>query len=132
MAHDLVIRDGMIVDGTGSEPYQGDISIDGDAITEIRPYFTGTQERLVPQRPADLSQFSPEEIEIADNVVDEFWQYSARRISEYSHQEWAWISTSDFEEIQYYRAWVSSEMLTPEQIEEGQRIAKEQAPDYAV
>ena len=35
MAHDLVIRDGTIVDGTGSEPYQSDIAIDGDSITAI-------------------------------------------------------------------------------------------------
>ena len=35
MSHDLVIRDGRIVDGTGAEPYSGDIAIDGDTITAI-------------------------------------------------------------------------------------------------
>ena len=35
MSHDLVIRDGSIVDGSGSNPYQGDIAIDGDQITEV-------------------------------------------------------------------------------------------------
>ena len=97
----------------------------GHAALEIRPYFAGAQDRLVPKRDADLSEFSPEEIEIADSVIDEFWDYNARRISEYSHQEWAWISTSDFEDIPYYRAWVSSEILTPEQIEEGQKVAEQ-------
>lgn len=35
MAHDLVIRQGLIVDGLGNPPYLGDIAIDGDKIVEI-------------------------------------------------------------------------------------------------
>ena len=35
MSHDLVIRDGHIVDGTGGEPFAGDIAIDGDTITAV-------------------------------------------------------------------------------------------------
>jgi len=35
MAHDLVIRGGTIVDGTGTEAYRGDVAIDGDRIVEI-------------------------------------------------------------------------------------------------
>ena len=35
MAHDLVIRGGMIVDGTGSEPVAGDVAVDGSTITAI-------------------------------------------------------------------------------------------------
>ena len=35
MSHDLVIRDGLIVDGSGSEPYPGDLAIDGDTISAI-------------------------------------------------------------------------------------------------
>ncbi|MCY4129854.1 MAG: amidohydrolase family protein [Gammaproteobacteria bacterium] len=35
MAHDLVIRDGVIVDGLGNEPFRGDVAIDGDKISEI-------------------------------------------------------------------------------------------------
>ena len=35
MAHDIVIRDGLIVDGTGSEPYVGDVAIDGDSLAAI-------------------------------------------------------------------------------------------------
>ena len=32
MAHDLVIRDGLIVDGLGNEPFHGDVAVDGDKI----------------------------------------------------------------------------------------------------
>ncbi len=35
MAHDLVIRGGLIVDGTGSEPYLGDVAIDNDTIVAV-------------------------------------------------------------------------------------------------
>ena len=35
MAHDVVIRGGNVVDGTGEAPYQADIAIDGDQISEI-------------------------------------------------------------------------------------------------
>ena len=35
MAHDVVIRGGNVGDGTGEAPYQADIAIDGDQISEI-------------------------------------------------------------------------------------------------
>ena len=35
MSHDIVIRGGQVVDGTGSEPFTADVAIDGDTITEI-------------------------------------------------------------------------------------------------
>ena len=35
MSHDLVIREGEIVDGTGAAPFSADIAIDGDTITAI-------------------------------------------------------------------------------------------------
>ena len=35
MAHDLVIRGGQVADGTGAEPFIGDVAIDGDSIAEV-------------------------------------------------------------------------------------------------
>ena len=35
MSHDLVIRGGVIVDGTGTEPFEGDIAIEGNTIAVI-------------------------------------------------------------------------------------------------
>jgi N-acyl-D-aspartate/D-glutamate deacylase len=35
MAHDLVIRDGTIIDGTGAAPMTGDVAIDGDRLTQV-------------------------------------------------------------------------------------------------
>ena len=33
--HDLVIRGGKIVDGSGEPAYEGDIAVDGDRITAV-------------------------------------------------------------------------------------------------
>ena len=35
MAHDLVIRNGVVVDGRGGETFRGDLAIDGDRITRV-------------------------------------------------------------------------------------------------
>ena len=53
MPHDLVIRDGTIVDGTGSEPFQGDIAVDGNQISAI----------------GEVSQSGKEEISAQDRLV---------------------------------------------------------------
>ena len=36
--HDLILRDGMIYDGSGKSPYRGDIAIDADRITYVGPH----------------------------------------------------------------------------------------------
>ena len=69
--------------------------------------------------------FSQQEIDITDSVIQEFWHFNGRRISDYSHDEWGWQATEDYDDIPYYMAWVSSDPLTPEQIEVGYNIAKE-------
>ena len=35
MAHDLVIRNGTVIDGTGSPGYEADVAIDGETIAAI-------------------------------------------------------------------------------------------------
>jgi N-acyl-D-aspartate/D-glutamate deacylase len=35
MPHDLVIRDGLVVDGLGAEPMAADVAVDGDRITDV-------------------------------------------------------------------------------------------------
>lgn len=35
MSHDLVIRNGLVVDGSGAAPIEGDVAIDGDSIVEV-------------------------------------------------------------------------------------------------
>jgi N-acyl-D-aspartate/D-glutamate deacylase len=46
MSHDLIIRNGTVVDGTGAEPRRADVAVDGDRITAIGvlPDDAGTRE----------------------------------------------------------------------------------------
>lgn len=37
MTHDLVIRGGLVVDGSGRAPFPADVAIDGDRITAVAP-----------------------------------------------------------------------------------------------
>ena len=46
MSHDLVIRDGNIVDGTGEAAFVGDVAVDGDLITEVG-YVSGKGAREI-------------------------------------------------------------------------------------
>ncbi|MEM7206166.1 MAG: amidohydrolase family protein [Planctomycetota bacterium] len=45
MIHDLVIKNGLIVDGTGNDPFEGTVAVDGDRISAIGPIdASGTEE----------------------------------------------------------------------------------------
>ena len=46
-AYDLVLRNGRIVDGTGSPWYRADIAITGDAIASIAPAITASASRVI-------------------------------------------------------------------------------------
>ncbi len=47
MAHDLIIRNGTIVDGTGAAGYRADVAIDGDRITAIGDLSAATATREI-------------------------------------------------------------------------------------
>jgi N-acyl-D-amino-acid deacylase len=47
MAHDLIIRNGIIVDGTGRDPYRADVAVDGDRITAIGDLGDATAAREI-------------------------------------------------------------------------------------
>jgi N-acyl-D-aspartate/D-glutamate deacylase len=46
MSHDIVIRGGMIVDGTGAEPFAGDIAVKDGRIAEIGTVASGGAEEI--------------------------------------------------------------------------------------
>jgi len=46
-AYDLILRNGRIVDGTGSPWYRGDVAVLGDRIAAVGPALTGTARREI-------------------------------------------------------------------------------------
>jgi N-acyl-D-amino-acid deacylase len=46
MSYDIVIRNGLVVDGTGAEPYRGDVAVSGERIAAVGE-VTGSGEREV-------------------------------------------------------------------------------------
>lgn len=46
MEHDLIIRNGVIVDGSGADPIEGDVAIDGDTITAVGHVEGGGAEEI--------------------------------------------------------------------------------------
>ena len=45
--HDLVIRGGRIVDGTGGDAYDGDVAVSGGTITEVGSVVSGAARRTI-------------------------------------------------------------------------------------
>ena len=43
--HDIIIRGGTIVDGTGGAPFKGDVAIDGDRIVAVAEHIAGSARR---------------------------------------------------------------------------------------
>src|SRR5262245_44346313 len=49
-----------------------------------------SQQRIMPLRRADLDGFTGAEISILDQVIEDLWQYTARGVSDLSHETIAW------------------------------------------
>lgn len=47
VTHDIVIRNGLVADGTGAEPVHADVAIDGDRITAVEPQVDGPGRREI-------------------------------------------------------------------------------------
>lgn len=75
---------------------------DEGALAIEEKYFNDySGEVLIAMKPPDLSIFSPSEIEILVGVNDELGGYSAKALSELSHQEKGYKETVDGELISY-------------------------------
>lgn len=96
-------------------PSQHRIIVDtGDASLESKPYFTGSQQPLVPLRRARQELFTREELEIVDQVIQGMWHMTARDAAEFSQRELGWQAASPGEEIPYQTAWLSSDPVSQE------------------
>lgn len=72
------------------------------AIQQIKAiYHTYPQTRYIPMEKADLTRMTAAEKEVIDRVADQFSDWSAAAISEYSHKDIPWIATEDGDVIDY-------------------------------
>ena len=73
--------------------------------TEERFYGDKPVEILRAQRPAALAFFSPSEASVLETVVQDLGHMSSKALSDMSHREAAWATTTNGERIPYEAAW---------------------------
>ncbi len=64
-------------------------------------YHNYPQTRYLPLRKADLTKLKASEKEVIDKVIDQFSDWSAKAISDYSHKDIPWMASKDGKEINY-------------------------------
>jgi hypothetical protein len=88
--------------------------------------FTYTQDRVIAVDEPDLSNYTPEEIALVDEVVHHFREWSNTALSEESHREFVgWRLAGDREPIRFASVFLSPEGLTDEDVMRGREIAAE-------
>jgi hypothetical protein len=98
----------------------------GDCTMERRGRGRRKQERIVPLRDPDLTQFSGAEIQLMDHVLGELERSNASEISELSHRFVGWQAVDLQEEIPYETVFVGNpEPPTDEDIAYARQLAAE-------
>lgn len=76
--------------------------IDKDELRRIKTeYHNYPQTRYIPLVKADLTKLKASEKDVLDKVIDQFSDWSAKAISDYSHKDIPWIVSKDGKEINY-------------------------------
>ena len=101
----------------------------GQARLVAEDFLGRPQHRLVPERPADLSVFSPDELASIDDVLDQLEGMTGTQVSELSHQEPGWRLTEVGETIPYSTAFLDfPQVATPT----SERLSREVAERYGL
>lgn len=85
-------------------PVARDMAQKGDIIETQVMRYSKTQKRIIPNREADLSVFSAEEIATVDNVIDSHREMTGKDVSNKSHAMPAWDLANNMETIPYQAA----------------------------
>ncbi|OGW48047.1 MAG: repressor protein [Nitrospirae bacterium RBG_13_41_22] len=64
-------------------------------------YFNYPQTKYLPRNKPDLTKFKANEIEVIDDVLNRLSEMNASQISDYSHGDVPWLTTSEGEVIEY-------------------------------
>lgn len=97
----------------------------GEVVVKKKSYYGYTQHRLISLRRPDFDQLTARDIALVDDVIQMFWDHSAYKVRELSHDR-AWKNASEGEAIPYEAAFVSDEALTEHDL----AIAEEMIAEY--
>ncbi len=91
---DLVIRNGLVVDGTGAEPFVGDVAVDGDRIVEVTP----ASEAWAHTRRLARRELDAEGMVVAPGWVDIHTHYDGQATwdAELTPSAWHGVTTTVF------------------------------------
>jgi transcriptional regulator with XRE-family HTH domain len=64
-------------------------------------YFNYPQTKYLPRKKSDLTKLKANEIEVIDDVLNRLSDMNANQISDYSHGDVPWLTTSEGEVIEY-------------------------------
>ena len=64
-------------------------------------YYDYVQKRYIPLKKSDLSKLKASEKDILDKVIDQYSDWSAKQLSEYSHGDMPWKATKSGDIIDY-------------------------------
>ncbi len=74
---------------------------DGDLKRVKTAYHGFAQTRYLPLEKSDLTQLKASEKEVLDKVIDQFSDWSASAISDYSHKDMPWLASGEGDDIDY-------------------------------
>lgn len=77
---------------------------------EERRFFEQKQNRPIANSNPNLAVFEKDEIELVDQIIEEFWDYTANQLSEETHTYIPWMVTEQGEEIPYNAVYVLKEV----------------------
>jgi len=76
--------------------------IENNQLQRVKTEYHGyKQTRYLPLEKPNLSTFSAREKDVIDKVIDQYSDWSATAISEYSHKDMPWLASEDGEIIDY-------------------------------
>ena len=96
----------------------------GELVIQPRQYYDKEQKRPVALREADAFIFSGRDIKIVEDLIQEYWDKSAKETGEKSHGI-AWKMTEHNQRIPYQASFVSDDDLTDEELAHIMKVAKE-------
>lgn len=99
-------------------PIQREMEAAGDIVIVPREFFGYPQHKIIARRnEADLSIFTPQEIDIVNRLILRYWNKNASEISEESHHFSGWKHAEIGETIPYEVVLVGVRDFTPEEFE---------------